>query len=62
VPLDLLGTPFQRSVWEALLAIPYGETHTYGGLAAYLEGRARPALWGALWARTVSTFWCPVIG
>jgi methylated-DNA-[protein]-cysteine S-methyltransferase len=25
VPLDLRGTPFQRNVWEALLAIPYGE-------------------------------------
>jgi O-6-methylguanine DNA methyltransferase len=42
VPLDLLGTPFQRSVWAALLAIPYGETHTYGGLAALL-GRPRAA-------------------
>lgn len=43
VPLDLLGTPFQRSVWEALLAIPYGETHTYGGLAILLgkPGAAR---------------------
>jgi len=31
--LDLRGTPFQRAVWEALLAIPYGETRTYGELA-----------------------------
>ncbi len=24
VPLALAGTPFQRQVWEALRAIPYG--------------------------------------
>ena len=33
LPLDLLGTPFQRSVWQALLAIPAGSTHTYGQVA-----------------------------
>lgn len=27
------GTPFQRRVWEALLAIPHGETISYGELA-----------------------------
>ena len=32
-PLRLTGTPFQRTVWNRLLAIPYGETETYGGLA-----------------------------
>jgi O-6-methylguanine DNA methyltransferase len=31
--LDLRGTPFQRRVWEALLAIPYGETRTYAEVA-----------------------------
>ena len=31
--LELLGTPFQRMVWEALQRIPYGETTTYGKLA-----------------------------
>ncbi len=29
VPLDLVGTPFQRSAWQALLAIPYGQTRSY---------------------------------
>jgi O-6-methylguanine DNA methyltransferase len=38
VPLDLNGTPFQQRVWEALLAIPYGETVTYRDLA-HLLGR-----------------------
>ncbi|MFQ5551445.1 MAG: methylated-DNA--[protein]-cysteine S-methyltransferase, partial [Gemmatimonadales bacterium] len=28
LPLDLRGTEFQRSVWEALRGIPYGETRT----------------------------------
>ncbi len=33
VPILLLGTPFQRRVWSALLEIPFGETMTYGQLA-----------------------------
>jgi methylated-DNA-[protein]-cysteine S-methyltransferase len=34
--LDLApsGTPFQLSVWRALRAIPYGETASYGEIAA----------------------------
>jgi AraC family transcriptional regulator of adaptative response/methylated-DNA-[protein]-cysteine methyltransferase len=36
VPLDLPGTPWQRRVWEALCGIPFGETVSYGGLAAAL--------------------------
>jgi methylated-DNA-[protein]-cysteine S-methyltransferase len=31
--LDLVGTSFQRQVWEALLTIPYGETRSYGQIA-----------------------------
>jgi methylated-DNA-[protein]-cysteine S-methyltransferase len=33
LPLDLAGTPFQREVWQALLAIPFGVTSTYGEIA-----------------------------
>ncbi|MCZ4508478.1 methylated-DNA--[protein]-cysteine S-methyltransferase [Streptomyces sp. ActVer] len=33
VELHLDGTPFQRSVWERLRKIPYGETRSYGELA-----------------------------
>ncbi len=37
VPLDLsAGTLFQQRVWRALIQIPYGETRTYGNLAASL--------------------------
>lgn len=32
-PLDLRGTDFQLACWQALLAIPYGETRTYADLA-----------------------------
>jgi methylated-DNA-[protein]-cysteine S-methyltransferase len=34
VTLRLEGTEFQRRVWAGLLEIPYGETESYGGLAA----------------------------
>ena len=32
-PLDLRGTAFQLDCWQALLAIPYGETRTYADIA-----------------------------
>jgi methylated-DNA-[protein]-cysteine S-methyltransferase len=34
--LDLIGTKFQNDVWQALLAIPFGETRSYGQLARQL--------------------------
>ena len=34
LPLAPRGTAFQQRVWAALRAIPYGETRTYGELAA----------------------------
>jgi methylated-DNA-[protein]-cysteine S-methyltransferase len=34
LPLGLRGTPFQRRVWLALQEIPFGETISYGELAA----------------------------
>ena len=33
IPLAFAGTEFQRSVWQALLTIPYGETRTYSEIA-----------------------------
>lgn len=33
VPLDARGTAFQKSVWAALLNIPFGETRSYGAIA-----------------------------
>jgi methylated-DNA-[protein]-cysteine S-methyltransferase len=36
VVLDMRGTRFQQDVWAALLAIPFGETRSYGQLAKQL--------------------------
>ena len=33
IPLAFEGTPFQVSVWQALRAIPFGRTESYGELA-----------------------------
>ncbi|MBO4257932.1 methylated-DNA--[protein]-cysteine S-methyltransferase [Streptomyces griseorubiginosus] len=38
--LRLHGTPFQRTVWDQLRRIPYGETRSYGELAAALGNPA----------------------
>src|SRR6185437_1082271 len=42
VPLALVGTPWQQLVWRALIEIPFGETRTYGQVAA-LTGRPTAA-------------------
>jgi len=43
VPLAPKGTDFQRHVWEAMDAIPYGATRTYGHLTATLRDAGVPA-------------------
>src|SRR5438094_5955173 len=40
LPLDVQATAFQWQVWQALAAIPYGETRTYGEIAKTI-GRPR---------------------
>ena len=40
VALELVGTAFQRIVWEALLTIPYGETRSYGDIARQIGSPA----------------------
>ena len=48
LPLAPEGTEFQKSVWNALLQIPYGEVSTYGKLAAQIEKpKAARAVGGA---------------
>ena len=38
IPLDLSrGTPFQQSVWAALLNTPFGQSQTYGDLARHVN-------------------------
>ena len=36
LPLRPEGTPFQQEVWQALLTIPFGQTRTYGEIAAQI--------------------------
>ncbi len=55
LPLDIRGTAFQRRVWEALQAIPPGETVSYGALAARLGApKAVRAVAGACAANPVA--------
>ena len=37
VPLQMVGTDFQKSVWEALLRVPFGTTSTYLQLAKNIK-------------------------
>jgi len=39
IPLVLDGTPFQTSVWQQLLEIPFGKTTSYDAIAMRLERR-----------------------
>ena len=52
VPLRLSGTHHQLAVWEAMRAIPAGETRTYGELAQSIGSSAR-AVGGACGANPV---------
>lgn len=57
LPLALTGTPFQRRVWERLQTIPYGETWSYGELAARLGNpRAARAVAAACAANPIPIF------
>lgn len=42
VPLELLGTPYQKKIWAVLRQIPYGETWTYAQVAQKANSHARP--------------------
>jgi methylated-DNA-[protein]-cysteine S-methyltransferase len=47
VPLEFHGTDFQKSVWAALLTIPFGETRSYGEIARQI---GRPTAYRAVGA------------
>jgi methylated-DNA-[protein]-cysteine S-methyltransferase len=48
IPLAPRGTAFQEGVWRALVAIPFGETRSYGELASAIgRPRARRAVGAA---------------
>jgi len=41
IPIDLSTTPYRKQVLQALLAIPYGQTSSYGQLAEALNSHPR---------------------
>ncbi|OIQ39579.1 MAG: cysteine methyltransferase [Roseobacter sp. MedPE-SWde] len=42
LPLHVEGSPFQRAVCDAMLAIPFGHTRTYGDIAKELNMPPQP--------------------
>ena len=43
-PLRLRGTDFRKTVWEILLTIPYGQTASYGEIAARIAQKTGSAV------------------
>ena len=41
-PLAPSGTPFQKTVWDILLTVPYAQTVTYGGIAGTISSHMSP--------------------
>jgi methylated-DNA-[protein]-cysteine S-methyltransferase len=41
LPVRPLGTPFRQRVWNALLAIPAGQTRSYGDIAREVDSAPR---------------------
>ena len=57
IPLLLVGTDFQKSVWQGLTQIPYGTTISYGELAQSIEhNKAVRAVASAVGANAISIF------
>ncbi|MGD0703049.1 MAG: methylated-DNA--[protein]-cysteine S-methyltransferase [Trebonia sp.] len=47
VPIEAVGSPHQRRVWDLVARVPYGETVSYGELAGELGGGITPQEVGA---------------
>lgn len=59
LPLDLQGTPFQQSVWQALRRIPPGRTCSYGALAQALGAPSAVRAVGAAVGRNPASLVVP---
>ena len=59
LPLDLPGTPFQLSVWQALLRIPAGNTRSYGTVAMDVGAPAAVRAVGAAVGRNPASLVVP---
>ena len=56
-PLAAAGTPFQREVWDALAAIPFGQSRSYAEIATAIgRSRAVRAVGAANGANPLSIF------
>ena len=53
IPLRVTGTPFQKRVWQAIGAIPLGESRTYAEVARSVRSSAR-AVGGACGANRIA--------
>jgi len=57
IPLLLVGTAFQKSVWQALLQIPFGTTVSYRDLAQHIDKKtALRAVASTVGANAISIF------
>ncbi|MDH4068539.1 MAG: methylated-DNA--[protein]-cysteine S-methyltransferase [Dehalococcoidia bacterium] len=55
IPVSMVGTDFQKDVWNAVIRIPYGATSTYGQIARQIGSpRAVRAVGGACGANPIS--------
>ncbi len=62
LPLDLRGPDFHLKCWRALLAIPYGQTRTYGEIARQVGSPRASAPWARPTTTTPSPSSCPATG
>jgi len=53
LPLRAEGTPFRKKVWQALRAVPYGQTRSYGEIAHAVDSAPR-AVGGACGANPIA--------
>ena len=61
VPLDVVGTEFQESVWKQLKKIPYGKTVSYTDIARRIKKKKRFARWEQPMERIRFASLCPAI-
>lgn len=54
LPLAPQGSAFRRRVWAILCAIPYGQTMTYGQIAAQIGCKSAQAVGGAVGRNPIS--------
>jgi len=59
LPLSFAGTDFQKKVWNALMTIPYGETRSYGQIAAQIGNPKASRAVGMANNRNPISIFCP---